>query len=158
MGLPTARVSAVLAGPFPPCLRCGFLPYIQYACEATPWPDAKFLADHFCQRTAGSPKSRSPEAAPLVARRRWNNLRQSRRPPSPPRQRVVDGGLMSRTASDDVPAPQTTRGSPAMRVWEPMTAVPWRMRTQLVGHGILDASGTDSIRGRQGCRPLRQAE
>src|SRR5699024_7177982 len=75
VGLPSARVSAVLAGPFAPCLRCGFLPYIQYGCEPTPWPDAKFLGDHSCQRTACSPKSRSPEAGPLVARRNGRNTR-----------------------------------------------------------------------------------
>ena len=55
--------------------------------------------------------------------RRWRNPRQSRRPPSPPRQRVADGGLIVHPT---------------------------------VGRGIPDAPAPHPIRGRQGCRPLRQ--
>ena len=42
--------------------------------------DEKFLADHSCQRAAGSPKSRSPEVAPPVARRSGRNPQSSPAP------------------------------------------------------------------------------
>ena len=68
-------MSAVLAGPFPPWQRCGSLPYIQYGCESTPCPDAKFLADHSCQQVASSPNRGVQGAAPPVARRSGRNTR-----------------------------------------------------------------------------------
>ena len=119
VGLPTARVSAVLAGPFAPCLRCGFLPYIQYGCEPTPWPDAKFLGDHSCQRTACSPKSRSPEAEPLVAPRTGRNTRPSQRAKPPRRaRRELPHRPKAPSADGAIPAAYAARPpSPPLTGW-----------------------------------------
>ena len=81
----------MLAGPFPPWRRCGFLPYIQYGCETTPCPDVKFLADHSCQRAADSPnrgvqrqRPRSPAAAgEIPAGRSQRNTRAAHGAKSP---------------------------------------------------------------------------
>ena len=105
--------------------------------ETAPCSDEKFLADHSCQRAAGSPNRGVQGAAPLVARRSGRNtpivpkrhpqMAQSPAKPKaavPTPSRVVDGGLIVHPT---------------------------------VGRGIPDAPAPHPIRGRQGCRPLRFA-
>ena len=44
-----SNLPAALAGPGPPWLRRGFLPYIQYGGEPAPCPDEPFRAEDSCQ-------------------------------------------------------------------------------------------------------------
>ena len=75
-----------------------------------------------------SPAAAGETPAPRTARnppssqsaiRRWRNPRQSRRPPSPPRQRVADGGLIVHPTVGrgipDAPAPHPIRGRQGCR-------------------------------------------
>ncbi len=67
---------------------------------------------------------RNPLAS-QTAIRRWRNPRQSRRPPSPPH-RGWRTTALCRTVSDNVPTPQTTRGSPSMFVGRHLCVPPRR--------------------------------
>ena len=74
---------------------------------------------------------------------------------------------LCRTVSDDVPALKPCGAVHVRRVAPVCAAAPYRvpltgawgrMRNRFVGRGILDASMAHSVRGRQGCRPLRWAK
>ena len=148
-------MSAVLAGPFPPCLRCVFLSYIQYACEATPWPDAKFLADHSCQRAACSPNRG-------VQVQRPGRPSQRAKLPQRPKAPSADGAIPGQGPWSAPPPLRGGRRRPstnaAPSATHPRTGAnaPRRAVQSLVGRGIPDAPTPHPIRGRQGCRPLRR--
>ena len=149
--------------PPPVCLRCspGLFRHSRGAvschtssmpCEPTPCSDEKFLADHSCQRAAGSPKSRGPggsapgrpsQRAKLPRRaRRETSARRSGRNPLSSKAPSADGAIPGQRPW---PSPPPPTGGGRRGPFIPLG----------VGAGIPDGPGRNAPWTRQGCRALR---